>query len=176
MNEKQAHQLIEEMELRRNGLFAQLRKMDIDVLNKRPKEGKWSILEIVAHLVISEEMSVSYSLYKLKKNKPLPSVNFINAIKSAILNKVLLWNIPYKAPSAVHPDPNSPYSIDELEERWSKARADLGSIAEFPLEQLKRGVLKHPYAGYLNYKQMLQFMSAHYAHHLTQINRIVRSN
>lgn len=161
---------IGELESKRNFLIQKLKGLSIDELERKPVADKWCILEIIAHLVLSEELSVGYALNKVSNPEKLQSVKFSSSIKAKLLEYVLKLNIKYKAPKIAKPTNIEELKFDDLIERWAQARQGLEQISEFPSELLKKGVLKHPYTGFMNFDQMLSFIEEHYNHHLKQIN------
>jgi hypothetical protein len=150
--------------------FTQLNALD---LTEPITEGKWSIIQLVEHIVLSEELSVSYVLNKVQKPELLTSVSLKSKVYLVLMGLVLKLNIKYKAPKVVTPESSVTISLTELSARWEKVRMDLELLSKLSPAILKKGILKHPRLGFLSFSQMLDFFSTHYAHHLEQINNQV---
>ena len=94
---------IGELESKRIFLTQKLQRLSVDELKQTPSDDKWSILEILAHIVLSEELSIGYTLNKLSKPDKLRPVNFVSSLKAQFLKYVLVLNIKYKAPKITEP-------------------------------------------------------------------------
>ncbi len=70
-------------------------------------------------------------------------------------------------------DPAGEASLEELERRWEKTRADfrayLNSLAP---DEADRSIVRHPIAGPMNPTELVVFLGRHLDHHLRQIKRI----
>ena len=166
---------IEELEAQRISLIHKLSSLPSDILNYQIKDGKWSILQILEHIILSEELSLGYALKKTQKPSKLRNVSVKNWISGKILNRVLRLNIKYKAPAVVYPSADGALNLHDLERRWEESRKKIFVLNDASPKVLEKGILKHPYTGYMNFSQMLTFFSAHYVHHLSQISEIVDS-
>jgi hypothetical protein len=133
---------------------------------------QWSIMNVIEHIVLSEELSINYALKKVDEWDKLSKVEFKSRIRILVLRMVLKLNLKYKAPKAARPV-LSKTSLTELNNRWEAARIQLYNLSTTSPDVLNKGILKHPFVGVMNFNQMLQFFEAHFEHHILQINKLV---
>jgi uncharacterized damage-inducible protein DinB len=139
-------------------------------------ETSWSILNIVEHMVMSEEASLDYVQKKMAQPGHLKPVELISWFKIWIMKIVLKLKVKYKAPNHVNPLENTGTNLESLSNRWELVRERLIDLSEENSKDLEKGILRHPYAGMLNFTQLLAFFETHFEHHLIQINRLVELN
>ena len=130
----------------------------------------WSILEVIQHLVISEQPALGPNDTEGSSKLLDPALKSPEKFERVM--KVLTRDIPVDVPDKdLEPDGQVPWP--ELLERWAMAREKLKQILENVTagnrEQL---VSSHAYAGPLTAIEMLQFTEAHYYGHVRQIDRI----
>lgn len=83
--------------------------------------------------------------------------------------------IKFNAPKPVVASTSTYSNLDELVADWDLTRKELKEVLEQIKEsQLKRKVFKHPAVGKLNIVQAVEFMGEHIAHHLPQVNRLLK--
>ena len=158
------------IEQQRSALVTALRGHDPAALAFKPATESWSVVEVVEHLVIAEELS----LKALEKPVPadrgsaLRSTFRINLIRASFRH----LSVRVKAPSA-RLMPTGTASLAELLERWDTARARLSGVLE-PMtpESSRDRRWRHPLAGWLTTEQWLGFIHSHVAHHQKQMGRI----
>lgn len=164
---------IAKLDAQKVSLLHKLNKLSLEQSLFVESEGKWSILEILEHIVLSEELSVNYAFKKIENPNTLKNAKWNSGLKMLLMRIVLNLNFKYKAPSVALPITSKPTNLSELSQRWESSRILLEELSAQSPGLLKKGVLKHPYAGFLNFNQMLAFMQSHYNHHLVQINHLV---
>jgi len=136
-------------------------------------ENSWSILNILEHIVLSEEASLAYVLKKTSVVADLKPISVKSWLKIWLMKLVLQFKVKYKAPKHVDPIKSTITDIKELTLRWENSRDVLYDISQLSPRILEKGILKHPYAGMLNFSQLLVFFETHFEHHLVQINHLV---
>ncbi|MEM1182981.1 MAG: DinB family protein [Acidobacteriota bacterium] len=162
------------MESRRSELKGRLSALDPESLSQPPKPDKWSILQIIWHLVDAEQKSVGAVKNRLTKpNRARTGLK--NRLRSLALTAVLAADIPIKAPAVVAAVPESEtLDFETLWEDWDAVRREWRSVAEdLPPEGHGEALYKHPIAGTLNLSQCLKFQSDHAARHTRQIRKIL---
>ena len=156
----------------RTGLFAMLAGLPEERINFKPAEDKWSIVQIVFHLVKAERVSVITISKELKSGNNAKtgedaahrSKGLIDAMKS---------DAKIKAPDILAKVPDT-YDIEELRNKWEIIRTQLKEILDgLPAEAADLELYEHPYAGKLSLMQGLDFLHHHYLHHLKQIKRLI---
>ena len=163
------------LEKSRNRLLDELEGLDDELLNTAPATDKWSINQIVYHLVESEKLTTSYIQSKLQKEETLGASGLSNTIKSLILKLALRSGRKYKAPAAVATVPDK-VQLHKLRQQWDTNRYKLEDVLnEVPAHLMDKCLFKHPYVGPLSLTQTLGFLQDHFDHHERQIQQIRRS-
>ncbi|MBX0331682.1 DinB family protein [Pontibacter sp. HSC-14F20] len=159
------------LEESRNRLVGELEGLDEELLNRATPTGKWSINQIVAHLIQVEQLTNSYIQRKLQEDK-LESASLAHTFRSLLLRVALHSGMKFKAPDAVAKVP-AYASLNSLRIQWDAARYQLeDTLTELPQQQLDKCVFRHPYAGMLTIGQTLDFLQDHFSHHARQISRL----
>ncbi len=160
------------LEQTRNRLLDELESIDDALLNTSITQGKWSVNQIIAHLITVEELTIGYIRNKISKGNELPQTSLSNTLKSMLLKIVLKSGVKIKGPDAVTSVPATS-QIKALRQRWDTTRFQLEDLlTEIPPHLLEKCLFKHPYVGPLSIVQTLNFLQDHYDHHLRQINRL----
>lgn len=159
------------------------RQLLIRLLENTPHEkmfsaptGKWSVAQILTHLLTSEKLSVGYM-----KKKSLG----IEALQDSGMKQVLLLEIlkvsqripfRYKAPRVVVENTPEALPLPELIRQWDEVRNNLRAFLQrMESRHQKRLIFKHPIAGKFNAEQAVVFLYEHVNHHLPQIKRLLAS-
>ncbi len=155
---------------RRNALLDELESLSPEDLARRPGPGKWSILEIVEHLVISEELV-------LLGLPPVESLvarrrRFKHRFAYLVVFFVLRFGVRVKTPSP-QMNPQGGGSLPELRRRWDenfdRLRAYVPALGR---ERLGHAVFRHPAAGPITFSQALILDRLHLRTHTRQIRRL----
>ncbi len=167
-------QIVHELEQQRTALIARARQLSPEQFNFSPAPGKWSINQILVHIIEAEQLSIAY----MKKKK----LGIDGLQNSGITETLRLWlliisqRIPvkYKAPRVVVENTKNASSIEEVDARWQAVREELlfllGGIEE---KDIRKVIYKHPLAGRLDTRQALVFFREHIMHHMPQIKRLL---
>lgn len=163
------------LEQERITLLTTLATFPESTLSSTPAEGKWSIDQILIHLLTSEQLTLAY----LKK-KSLGIDQLGNSgLSASIRMHILKWSqrlplLKYRAPRYVVANTPQAVPLRELEQRWQKVRMELGQFLETIKDSdAHKLIYKHPVAGRFDAVQCLMFMREHYLHHLPQIKRLL---
>ncbi|MEO6130984.1 MAG: DinB family protein [Saprospiraceae bacterium] len=166
----------ERMDQKKRALMAEIRKLSPDDYVRHPDQLTWSAGQIANHLYLSERLSLVY----LKKKLSYPDTLIPYHIKSRwslFMVNFILWS-PFKvrAPASIDMWAEKEVLIpDELDARWNSVRTELSAlIAEHENKFGNHLVFNHPFAGRMTMRQMLIFFNHHLAHHLRQINRVLK--
>lgn len=162
------------LEHQRELIFSMIKDLPQDVYTTAPA-GKWSIAQILMHLLTGERLSIAYM-----KKKSLGVDSLKNSgVKQSMLSILLkisqrIPNLKFKAPKVIVDNTPEALPLDELISRWKKSRNDLEQFLEgIPEKHSRKLIYKHPIAGMLNAGQALKFMYEHVHHHLPQIKRLL---
>ncbi len=161
------------MEKERLELFAELEARSDEALNRGPGPGKWSPIQVMHHLIISEELSLRYLQKKLSYNPTLKKAGPAAFWRRWVLKTYLWLPFKFKAPKAVNDEALPRYvSFVETKARWEKIRKEITDFLEqAPKELLDKEVYKHLVAGRLTLEGMLEFFLYHSRRHMAQIRR-----
>lgn len=141
---------------------------------QRPTPEKWSISEIVSHLMTADRLSLDYMKKKSQAAESLSDVGWFEEIKMLAFIASQRVPIKYKAPKGVVQ--NTPRSIDlsTISKDWNSMMDDYKHfLGKIPDEHIRKKIYKHPILGRLDAKLCLQSIYEHYHHHLPQIKRLL---
>lgn len=160
------------LEKTRNRLLDELEGLDDDLLNIPAADGKWSINQILCHLIKSEQLTAGYIKKKLSDKEDLGCSSFSNSYKSLLLKLALKSGKKFNAPASVAEVPGSS-SFFDIRRQWDEVRFTMEDVlTEIPEDALDKCLFRHPYAGPLSVLQTLTFLQDHFDHHLPQIHQL----
>ena len=170
--------LFDEIESQRKSILDSLRNMTSDQLNKAPAPGKWSVSQILSHLVTAERMSVMYMQKKIQGIELTVDTGFWEEIKINLLKiSQRLPGLKFKAPQRVVDNTTFYNNLLTIINEWDQVRGELKLLLEkIPDQYVNRSVYRHPFAGYLNIRQALIFFREHIIHHTPQIKKLINKN
>ncbi|MBL7873055.1 MAG: DinB family protein [Cyclobacteriaceae bacterium] len=169
-------QLFNTLEAQRTELLCLIQGISPETATKAP-QGKWSIHQVISHLIASEQLSVKYLNKKILGIETAPKTGLTEELKMIMLKISQRFPFKFKAPKVVVENTPVYESLEELTEAWNKTRAELLTILEkFKDNQINRKVYKHPFAGMLNIQQALVFVHEHIFHHTPQIKKLLKQN
>jgi DinB family protein len=154
----------------RQRLLDEVERLEPERLTAKPLAGKWSILEIVEHLVVGDR--------EVLQGLPKPSAlvdrrrRLRDRVGYRMVMFVLACHIPAKVPSPRYL-PQGQSSLPDLRRDWDEMQQWLRSY----VERLDRGdpakaVFGHPIAGPMTMQQVLDMGKLHLATHTRQIRRL----
>ena len=164
-----------QLESSRLQLLAELEKRDDKELNFHPGKDKWSVIQVMHHLIIIEQLSIGYINKKLTYKTNIKKSGFGAAIRVFVLTLILKMPFRFKAPKIVSEVPDNS-DFKETKDQWDQIRKEMRELFDnLPEELLNKNIFKHALAGKMNIYQMLGFMEEHFKHHVKQIDRILKS-
>ncbi len=141
----------------------------------RPSQpGKWSIAEIVAHLITADRLSLEYMKKKSGAIETVGDAGWFEDFKMLAFTISQRIPIKYNAPKGVLQ--NTPRSIElsNLSNDWNAILQDYKIFLEgIPEQYTRRKIYKHPILGRIDARLCLQTLHEHYHHHLPQIKRLL---
>lgn len=151
----------------------QLKSFSAEKLSTITKDGGWSPLEILEHVIITEASSLGYMVKKTQSGWEGLEISTVEHKNSADkLHDALISDHKWQAPDLL-PSPKGEMTLEEMLVQWDELRTKLDLFIESVDPQyLDRLVLKHPYAGRLNLLQTLDFLTHHIFHHMHQLDRV----
>lgn len=165
---------LDQLNLELRHLFDHLKLFTDDQLNRPGPNGKWSVLQNMHHLILSEGFAQKYVEKKMSFNPKLKKAGLMNVMKSAILGMYMATPLKRKAPQAVSEEflPTDAEYWATIKQ-WREQRESLATLLNgFSDDTLKREIYKHPFVGRLNAYQMLRFFQGHFRRHQRAIRRI----
>jgi DinB superfamily len=159
------------IEQQRAALLRELKSAAPETL-VQSKNGKWSISQIVRHMITAERLSVGYISKKINAIGEVENTGLLSELKLLIFIVSQRLPFKYKAPATLGDQPTNYPNIEALEKDWDDARADLKRLLEnFPSSGLKKKIYRHPVMGRCNILHALIFFREHIIHHWPQIKR-----
>lgn len=160
------------LEKSRNRLLDELEGFEDIQLNVLPAKDKWSINQVVAHLILVEQVTTGYIQHKIRNNETLATSQFKNITNCILLKLALKSGMKFKAPQAVASVPDTA-SLPVLRLQWDSIRYELEDVLTgLPPHMMDKFLFRHPYSGPLTVSQTLSFLQDHFDHHLQQIRQL----
>jgi uncharacterized damage-inducible protein DinB len=164
-----------QLEADRQKVFGNLAKLPPEKLNYSP-QGKWSINQIVAHLITAERLSLLYMQKKIQGIEEADDSGIVEELKMLVLIVSQRLPLKFKAPKVVKEHTSNTDNLEQLNRDWEKVRGDLKQLLEtIPDNRINRKIYKHVFAGKLNVKHALRFLREHIIHHMPQIERLSKN-
>lgn len=146
-------------------------------LNWKPKTDKWSVAQVMQHLMKSEELALKYVQKKLSFEPELKNAGVMAALRGKIIKMYLKSPFKVKAPSGVSDD-NFPEeaSFWDLVKQWQSQRAEMRTyLGTLPDDLFKKAIFKHPLGGRISLGAMLEFHIGHFRRHRGQIDKVLKN-
>jgi uncharacterized damage-inducible protein DinB len=168
-------QLYDQLEADRKILLAEIERVPEEKLNRKPAPGKWSLGEVLSHIVASERGSTGYMKKKSLGIDQVENSGVIESLKLGLL--IASQRLPFlkfKAPKILLDHTPQLHSAESVIRQWDKARTDLKIFLEGVEDKnLRKKIYKHPIAGRLDVVQAVIFYREHIIHHSPQIKRLL---
>jgi hypothetical protein len=162
------------------GLESQRQQLMDQVLKLTPEQyhrgigEKWSVSQILTHILISEKLSLGYMRKKSLGMNSLEETGWTEELKMTLLKISQRIPLRYSAPGIVLMNTPSPLPANDLDDQWHLLRQELKAFLEKTEEKnLYKKIYKHPVAGRLNIIHAITFFREHITHHLPQIRRLL---
>jgi uncharacterized damage-inducible protein DinB len=169
--------IFSQLEEQRQQLLNDLRILTPEEFNQHP-EGKWSINQILAHIVAAERLSLQYLKKKILGVNEVGDTGLWEEAKMVALR--LSQRIPglkFRAPRAVVEKTPTYETFTQLEEDWARLRSEIRAFIEpIPDKHIKRKIYRHVQAGRLNIQHALLFLREHIVHHQPQIKTLLKKS
>ena len=167
----QLGQALRALDERRCALLDEVEALSAERVVARPRPGKWTILEIVEHLVLAER--------EVLQNLPEPSqlVHRPRVLKDRVsyplVVAVLKYGIPVQVPSP-RMVPTGGMPLAALRQEWDRNQRWVRSYADgLDAQGFGRAVFQHPVAGPMTAVQAIHLGCVHIETHARQIKRLI---
>lgn len=147
-------------------------------LNKKPGQNKWSVIQVMNHLILVEGYGKSYVEKKLSFNPKLQKAGIGGTWRKFIMSTIVKFPFKIKAPDLVTGD-NLPVESGfwETAKKWKQQREELRTFLEaIPQDHFNKELYKHPLAGKMSLYGLMDFNVAHFKRHKKQINKILEKS
>jgi hypothetical protein len=156
-----------------NALFSFMKAYTEEDLNKKPNDKSWSVMQVIHHLMISEEGALNYVKKRLTAGKEhLKKASTTSKLRAMVLVSSMKQPIKLTAPPIACEGIPEYADIEETKNQWILQR---NKLYEFLSEQssdiLESECYKHPITGRMDIWGMLDFFEAHFQRHFKQINK-----
>lgn len=161
----------EQLEIGRQQIYDLIEPVEPRLLSQAPKPGAWSVLQVMQHLIQTENGSMAYIAKKLHYKTRIPKAGIGTHLRAGLAIVYMRIPIKVKAPAIVAniSDVRDPKVVQQ---EWDEVRQHLNSCLEhFPPEYLDHAVLKHAFAGKITMAHTLRFFIEHQKRHTRQIHR-----
>ncbi|HYF68660.1 MAG TPA: DinB family protein [Ohtaekwangia sp.] len=156
-------------------LLKEVCTVSVASFHRCPRVGKWSISQILTHLITAERLSLSYLKKKSMGMDSLQKSGFREDVKFVILKLSQRIPLRYKAPRVVIENTPPALSYAEVVMQWETLDTEIAQFLETVAEEdIHKKIYKHPYMGMLDVIHGVQFLREHIIHHQSQIKRILR--
>lgn len=160
------------LEATRDALLAHCSTLDPAAWQRSDGEGRWTVSNILEHLVIVEQRSMG--LFEKMLTQPAePDWHARTAAQDARLPFTVTVTEKIQAPAPLHPQGAA--TPTQLMADFAAARAATIAFAQIPGQPLKEHTRNHPVLGTLNGYQWLLLAGYHTLRHLGQMQRIPRA-
>jgi hypothetical protein len=159
--------LFTELELQRMQTLNSVGHLGSEQLNRSLAKGKWSIAQILNHLITAEKLSLQYVKKKVQGIETVPNTGLWEEIKMIMLvASQRMPGLKFKAPRVVIETATGHTDLIAITKEWDGVRHEFKQLLEtIPDEYVNRRVYRHVRAGYLNLKHALRFFREHVIHH-----------
>ena len=128
---KNVQVLFEKLESERIKLLDQLAVLPNEKLDYRTNSKKWSVNQILIHLLTSEHLTLAYLRKKSLGIDQLKNAGLLESIKIQLLKaSQRLPFAKYKAPKHIAQNTPDVVPLSELQARWAVSRAELKNFLE----------------------------------------------
>ncbi len=156
-------------------LIEELEQYSHEELNTSPSEDSWSPIQILHHLILSEQLSIAYCKKKLSFEPDLKKAGLLSKLKAKLVELYLGSPFKFKAPPALNSSvlPKEGKLVD-VATSWKKQREEMAAfLQDVPDKYLYTEVYKHPFGGRLSLEGMMDFFNAHFNNHRKQLRSYI---
>jgi hypothetical protein len=167
--------IYDELEQQRIRLMLLVKDLPEEKFNHSPAPNKWSVAQILTHILTSEQLSLGYMRKKAQGIDQLSDSGLGEKFRFVVLK--ISQRIPplkFKAPGVVLQHTPPAYPLPELDKQWAALRNELKMFLEsIETKNVRKVIYKHPVADRFDAAQALGFFREHIIHHWPQIKRLL---
>ena len=164
---------LDSLEQRRNALTRHLAEYPDAQLRLRPKPDSWSLLEVMEHLMLSEEASLDW-VTRTRRGRVLQRRWYHGALALLIARALdSAMRVPWTGRRIT---PTGTSDLATLQRQWAEVAAGWQAYARSITGAAENAlVFRHPIGVPMNAQETLVFLRRHFDHHMHQVRRIERS-
>lgn len=171
---KQLENQYKKFEQNRKSLLDSLQSVQGEKLNLPPAADKWSVIQILNHLIMAESGTFGYLKKKIQGIDSLEKTSFTNWFGYQLIKIYLVLPIKIKAPQGIAQPAGDEKLVDVIA-KWDKLRADWYQfLTQIKDSDLEKAIFKHPFGSRLNIYQTIGFCDDHFKRHERQIKNILK--
>ncbi len=164
------HRRFKKIEDERNNILEICKSLSQGKIYYNPHGSKWSAVQILQHLIKTEQATVLMLRRKLAQQN-FETENLSSLLRGVLLALSLYSTFKYKAPKSFEDFPNEG-TIDKLGEDWNKVRESFRDLLNtLDKSFLNKIIFNHPRAGWISLRFTFAFIHAHMKHHERQLKR-----
>lgn len=169
--------ILNTLETDRKRLLRELADVSDQRFNTNPLPGKWSISQVLTHIITSERLTLLYMRKKSLGIDQLDNSGWIESFKMIFLEvSQRLPFLKFKAPDVVVEHTPEALSYAEVVSQWDTVREQLKKFLEgIDEKNVHKKIYKHPVVGRLDAFHAIRFCGEHIRHHLPQIRKLMKS-
>jgi hypothetical protein len=165
------------IEADRTRLLSSLSNLPDDLLTHSPAPSRWSVNQILTHIVASEKISIGYIKKKALGMDTVGNSGILEAGKLGLLKISQRLPLRYRAPRVVVDNTPPALPLPELIQQWNDVRTDIRRFIEtLEDKNIRKKLYKHPVMGRLDVGQAMLFMNEHVHHHWPQVKRLLNKS
>jgi len=171
---KKLDKVFRKAESEREKVLHLIRDIPADKLLVNPRKGKWSISQILSHIIEVERISLAYMKKKSLGIAAARDSGIWEDFKFLVLLISQRLPLKYKRPRIISGHDPASLTFPQIIQAWNAVRADLKDfLLTFDDRTIKRTIYKHAFSGRLNVVHAVKFFAEHLKHHLPQIKRLL---
>lgn len=169
-------QQLDELDHALDTLFEQLMQETHPNLDRKLSPERWSVYEIMQHLMLSEGASLRYLRKKSLGLAQMKKAGLRAAWRSFLVAAMLSSPFKFKAPKGTDIEVFEPTeSFAQLSGRWQSQRSELREfLGSLPQEIFDKEAYRHPRVGMITIGGMLWFFQVHFDRHAGQMARTLK--
>jgi hypothetical protein len=163
------------LEADRQKLLLALTALPHEAIVSSAPTGKWSVNQILTHLLTSERLSLLYMRKKSLGVQQLANSGILESLKLMVLKVSQRLPLKYKAPAALIAHTPETLPLPQIIEQWDAVRTDLRNFLEGIADKnIRKMIYKHPVVGMLDVMQAMAFFHEHIHHHWPQVKNLLK--
>ncbi len=169
------HALFDSVEREKDRLMDHVSALSPEDYFRTPAPGKWSIAQIMTHLMTVEQLSLQYLKKKSLGISKVKDSGMMEEVRFRLYSAVFRLPLKLKAPKVILDNTPEALPLSELDIQWKRLRNKLKTfLSTIEDKHIRRLIYKHAFAGRLDVMQALRFFIEHMHHHQPQIDKIIR--